>query len=421
MGDNMNACYRSFLLLLVCSFFTCISGAPIWFEAQATMDDIIASLSKKQFDVNTYNNYGFTGLMYAVDKGDSALARALVDAGADIHLKSKDVFGNTALHIAVINLNDANSADRMPLLELLLQQGSSPCVTNNNGETPLHCLATIDMAQTVFDPLNMLIAYGADCNAQDNKGNSYLHNLIELRATEMVGLLRRHYGFLLNEYLLNKEGRTPLAWAEVLRADEAGLRLKDSTYAYQPVTQVSSYDINGFTALMVSAIIGDLKGAQKFFDDKGDVNKISNNKMGFTALHYALAFKQHALVEWLLSHDARVTIQSTRGYSPAHLFIAMGFADASQPTAHKNLLLSLINKEPKVINLQNEDGDTLIHTLVKRKNSMLISALALQYPKIIDYTLRNKNLKTPLEIAEKLGDTVMVDLLKSLIQERGKN
>ena len=176
--------------MILFSIHSAHAGQAPWFETQATMDDIMPALAKKKFDVDSYNDYGFTGLMVAIDKGNSALARALVDAGADIHLKSKDQFGNTALHIALINLNDGNNTDRMPLLEFLLEQGANPYALNNNSQTPLHCLITIDQVQAVFDPLNILIAYGADCNAQDNKGNSYLHNLVELRATEVIGRLR---------------------------------------------------------------------------------------------------------------------------------------------------------------------------------------------------------------------------------------
>ena len=358
--------------------------------------------------------------MVAADRGNVDLALLLLEAGANVHLKSKDQFNNSILHLVISDMNDSNIEQRMQLLEIFLEYGADLTAINNKGEAPLHCLITVDKAENMIKPLAMLIAYGVSCNARDGRGATFMHNLVELRNCEMLSVVRRHYVFLFNDTLKNKENLTPLEYAQAIRCDECIIRFKDPLSSYQKVSVVNNFDINGLTYLMVAAMTNNFTQAEKYLADKGDISGVSNDYFRYTALHYALVFKNIKMVQWLLDHQASTDVQNARGYTPAQLFIAMGACEAKQPAANIDIFLKIISKDPKVLNMQDSRGDTIIHILARRNNSALLKTLTNLYLNQIDITIRNKSYQNPLEIAERFGYTAVIDILKTVQRTQGK-
>jgi ankyrin repeat protein len=60
--------------------------------------EIAKLLIEKKANVNARSNYGWTALMEAVDKGDLEMAKLLIDKKADVN--AKDRYGRTAMAIA---------------------------------------------------------------------------------------------------------------------------------------------------------------------------------------------------------------------------------------------------------------------------------------------------------------------------------
>ena len=119
----------------------------------------------------------------------------------DIYI-SEEFYGESALHIAIINENphmvkmllsnganvhqracgkffcpEDQKADRID--SLLSEYASLPSETNYNGyfyygEYPLSWAAVLNQVECV----RLLIAYGADVNRQDSNGNTALHMLV---------------------------------------------------------------------------------------------------------------------------------------------------------------------------------------------------------------------------------------------------
>src|SRR5688572_7156023 len=72
-------------------------------------------------------------LIQAVQSGDRALVRVLLQKAPDVNVAEPD--GTTALHWAV-------RADDAELIQLLLDSGASPTTSNRYGVTPLALAAT---------------------------------------------------------------------------------------------------------------------------------------------------------------------------------------------------------------------------------------------------------------------------------------
>lgn len=109
-----------------------------------------------RYDVNAPLGDGMTALHWAAERGDAAMAAALIKAGA----KSNAVTANgsyTPLHIAARN----GSAE---VVKALLAAGANPSAVTTSGATPLHLAAEAGNAAAI----KALIAKKADPNAKES-------------------------------------------------------------------------------------------------------------------------------------------------------------------------------------------------------------------------------------------------------------
>jgi ankyrin repeat protein len=101
-------------------------------------------------------------LHWAAAKGRKALAKLLLDQGANI--RSQDREGMTALHVAA-SIEDGS------VVRLLLDNGAYVDSKDHGGMTPLHVAASRGHEMAV----RLLLEGGADINAQDGRKWSPLH------------------------------------------------------------------------------------------------------------------------------------------------------------------------------------------------------------------------------------------------------
>ncbi|BGP25881.1 ankyrin repeat protein [Rhodotorula toruloides] len=106
-----------------------------------------------------------TSLHLAAHKGRADLCEWLLEEGVDDDEVSRDVLGETVLHIAAAN-------GFVEILELYLSRYAFVLDwVNSRGMTPLHAAALKGQAEAA----QMLLDYGADINAPDLNGNTPLH------------------------------------------------------------------------------------------------------------------------------------------------------------------------------------------------------------------------------------------------------
>ena len=100
-------------------------------------------------------------------------------AGADVDVKG-GWLGGTPLHYAV-------GEGRNEIAKLLIAKGADVNANTNDGVTPLHFATTKEIAE-------LLIAEGANVNAKDERGKTPLDLAIQVKNPKTADLLRKHGG-----------------------------------------------------------------------------------------------------------------------------------------------------------------------------------------------------------------------------------
>ncbi|MDZ7643548.1 MAG: ankyrin repeat domain-containing protein [Woeseiaceae bacterium] len=130
--------------------------API-VDAAANGDaETLQQLLRSGADVNQVQGDGRTALHWAADRGNTAMARMLIRAGANLTAGTR-IGAYTPLHIA-------SRKGHAEIVDAMLSAGANPAVvTSRSGSQPLHLAAASPSAETV----RLLLAAGADVDARE--------------------------------------------------------------------------------------------------------------------------------------------------------------------------------------------------------------------------------------------------------------
>ena len=171
-------------------------SAPLKDDEEPLSDRLKRSLSSLGLDP-TYINLGDTPLHIAASANAREVVEALIAAGANVHAKGND--GLTPLHAAAFrNAREVTVA--------LIAAGAHVHVKDNLGHTPLH-VAAFGNAREVAAAL---IAAGANVHAKDNGGRTPLHRAAWKNAREVAATLVAAGA---DVDAKDDAGRTPLAVA----------------------------------------------------------------------------------------------------------------------------------------------------------------------------------------------------------------
>ena len=395
--------------------------------------DVVIALLENKADPNFGAHLGMSPLILALSRGSGPLPWALIDFGADMKAVAPD--GETALAYALEHgMNDivakmishkdgppipakykhqflqlSVDQDNIPLMKVLLEQGSNPNYINNDGEYILTCAIRNGLTEMVC----LLLEAGADPNVRN--GQSLIEAICGGHTDIVHALLIR--GADPNAHTVSQ---TALICAcqstknkdivKMLLEAKADPNIKIGTKS--PITeaiQLGNIEIvtmllvahanlprdPDMSQLMVAVERGDITMTKLLLDYKENPNIIIDGK---TVLGTALEKGFNSISEILLDRGADI-----KGIS---LPVAVAHG------ANMRVINKLLEKgiDP---NQQDSLGPALIRAITfMQKEVVELLLLFKANPNIIDdFALRDKGHVTPLRQAVSLGAPQMLEIL----------
>ncbi len=151
------------------------------FEAAATGQTarLLELITKDPSLVNAYSPDGFTPLGFAVFFSQPEIVKALLHAGADVNLPSRE-------SMKVTPLASAAAARQTEIARVLIAHGANVNARAASGHVPLHEAS----ANGNLELVKLLIENGADVNAKTDDGKTPLDFAVEYKRDDVVELLK---------------------------------------------------------------------------------------------------------------------------------------------------------------------------------------------------------------------------------------
>jgi ankyrin repeat protein len=261
--------------------------------------------------------------------------------------------------------------------------------------TPLHSAARYG----AFSAVKFLLGQGADFNVKDESGNTPLHLASIFRHVEIIDLLIQHK---VDVNMLNAQGQAPLSLASSYGNPES-IKLLLASGA-----KIDIRDADGNTPLHIAVLYRQPENLEEILKTNPDIDAV--NTEGYTPLHLAVRRADNEkAIGLLLQQGTDVNITDPKGRNA--LLVSVG----SNQIGYIALLVS----KGIDINSQDNDGNTALHYPL----SMVFRDIRyIRYSKEIiknllkegaDPHIRNKEAKSPMDLAVELGEDELISLLKS--------
>ena len=379
--------------------------------ANAPLESIKYMLSLEGNEVNKATHDGRNYLMWAANRGNTALMQYLIDKGSDIHIV--DDHGYNPMTFAA-NAGNKNTA----VYDLLLANGSKIEDATRSGANALHLLIP-SLKDT------KLITYfqekGLDIHAKDKDGNGLFNYAAKKGNIDMMNTLismglsyqglnkvggnammfasRSSRGYTnpvhVFEYLdslgiesdvVTYEGKTPLHNLSGSSKDPAALE-----YFINKCVNVNQIDKDGNTALLNAVRGNNMVAARTLAPMSRDINHA--NEDGYTALTYAVMRSSKEAFDFLMEKGADIKQLDTKGRNLVyHIFNS--YNGRNSKAFHS--FLEEAQKHGLALTPTYEGGNTLIHLAIAKGHIELLNkALELG----VDINTKNKDGLTPLHLA----------------------
>jgi hypothetical protein len=136
-----------------------------------------------------------------------------------------------------------------------------------------------------------------------------------IRSDEVFKVMR-----LLDADFKKKPAPIHPVWGSLLHTAAAERAPQSLRYLISRSDQaIDAINIRGETALMLAAKHGDLAMAEQLLKRGAQINR-----QGWTPLHYAAAFDQRQMVDWLLERDAYIDAESPANITPLMMAVRQG-------------------------------------------------------------------------------------------------
>lgn len=345
-------------------------------------------LTRRDIDVNDPDSVGGTALAAAAFRGHEAVARLLLQAGADPNLC--DNRGWTPLIGAVVNGYES-------IVQLLVDQDE--CDHNTIGHRDQFDWTALTHAAAIAEEgiVGLLLRqHGVDPDPEDKSGYTPLA-VAALNGHKVVCELLLDRGAANANAEERQYGLTPLSLA-AFNGHEDVVRL----LLLQPGVDVESKDNDGRTPLSWAAGAGHVDVVRLLLQQAGvDVSSRDNHDR--TPLLWAAANKHKAVVMLLLQHSSvDPESKDNEGRTPLTVAAVCGY----------EVIVRLLLEQPGVdAESKDNDGRTPLSWAAANGHKAVVRLL-LQQPGV-DPKSKDVHGRTPLSYAKKQGFETVTTLLRS--------
>ncbi|KAF5684318.1 ankyrin protein 3 [Fusarium circinatum] len=261
--------------------------------AQKGHEKVVKLLLKRGANIEEPSRLGETPLHLAAQKeGSGAIMQELLGHGADIN--ARDPSGQTPLMMAA----GYASIDE---IGFLIKQGADVTAQDNFGETCIH--EAMRQKKNLSEVVRLLLENGARADSRNKKGQTCLHTLssgaVSPSTCEMIRLVTSH-GVDINAK--DNDGNVALHVMKRFAALESV-----STFAYQPGVDLNARNHLGKTPLhlVVSPIyLWETEGLANVLISKGaDINALDNESR--TPLDDAMERGHESIIQFLIDNGGK--------------------------------------------------------------------------------------------------------------------
>jgi ankyrin repeat protein len=318
-------------------------------------------------------------------------------------------------------------------LEELLSCGANPNVTLADGNTPLMIAASRGV--DAYPLLSLLVRFGADCNKQNDKGETALflacvnaRKKVSFPYTSCFSWERRVRGNRIVKKLLeagaNPNLKTKRAGTSVLhKACELGyhdvveaLMPSESNAQYKHKVKIDISNVAGETPLIIAAGSGHKALVELLLKNGADTSiRYSHIMGGMSALMMAVEHRHTEIVDLIVKHDMDQEDASERSLS---------LTDSLGRTALHRAAMNRDKKNFKTLcgqvecNVRDEMGRTVLYYLAMGGDCKSVKLLMSTYGKELKDLPGLSHYRTALSVAEESGDRRMLDLLRPVARDQ---
>ena len=262
------------------AIWTQCSGTALMIAGASNSVVTFDLLLKAGADVNIQDILGDTILMQVIYNNYQGLANTLLQTGK-CQLDICNNSGQTAMHLAV-------DLDNITMVQILLAAGANPEVGGQNGQTPLMCAQSKEVAE-------VLLAAGCDPNYTDTDGMPCLHYAIKKQVPEVASQLIQAGA---NVNVVYEDGKTPLFWALICWLSST----VEELISYGAVVTARDHKNRG--AIYFAATLPDPFTCQYLITKGADPNVTASD--GTTPIYIAVARHNSAVAKVLLEHNVHI-------------------------------------------------------------------------------------------------------------------
>lgn len=325
--------------------------------------------------------------------GDKRTLKSLASTDSWI-LNATDVTSGRPL------LTYATLADQTGVIKWLIKNGAQVDVKDIIQRTPLHWASH----RGHHDIVKILLDNNSDCTLMDAEGVSPLHLAIKQTSTKCLHLMldqieRKRIN---PKYLIDNKGRTPVHWAAASGfVDHLQVIVK-----HKLKFDVNQGDDDGRTPLMWAALnnLDSSLACCKILIDKSPGTVRSQDKCGFSALHYAVSVNNASFIELLLrSKHCNTNVLDNSYRTPLHWACKLNLLD----------VVHLLLKNGALLQTDGA-GATPLHYAAQGDHVKLVEKLlSLSNPK---KDLLDSDGKSALMYAASSGASSVIESMMRLVQ-----